>query len=125
MNEKYLLDTNIVSDLFNKESIEYQKLQLKLISLGSDVEIYISILTLYELEYGYENAPDDLKDKIRTKINKIENSFSILPLSKPGVSYFGKLKKALKDLTGLKKENLRKYNSNCSTPFKKPIVIRQ
>ncbi len=107
---KYLLDTNTVSDLFSKDSVEYNKLQTKLKSWKNEDEIYLSILTLYELEYGHENAPDSLKGKIRNKIVKIEDSCSVLSLNRNGVVCFGQRKKGLKDLRNLKKEEIREHN---------------
>lgn len=110
MNMKYILDTNIISDLFNKDSIEYDKLQVKFKSLNNNDEINISILTLFELEYGYENTLDNLKKKIRKKINKVESCCSVLPLNRSAVMYFGQLKKGLRDLHNLNKEQIRKHN---------------
>lgn len=62
------------------------------------------------MEYGLENAPERLKDKVRSKINKIRNSCSILPLYDNGVANFAKFKKYIKDTRNLKKEEMRQFN---------------
>lgn len=45
---KYLLDTNIVSDLFDEESPSYTQTQNKLRLLQDEDEVYVSVLTLYD-----------------------------------------------------------------------------
>jgi predicted nucleic acid-binding protein len=56
---KYLLDSNIISDFHDEFSSGHPKISGKLTSLTDTDRIYISILTLYELEYGWANALDD------------------------------------------------------------------
>jgi len=45
----YLLDSNTVSELYDKFSAGYPKISQKLGYLTDDDQVYISILTLYEL----------------------------------------------------------------------------
>jgi predicted nucleic acid-binding protein len=88
---KYLFDTNTISTLFDisgKENENNDHLCSKLQSLKNHDEIYISILTLYELEYGYEKAPNSIKPKIRFIINQIKLRFPILPLSQEGSQFW-------------------------------------
>ena len=58
---KYLLDSNTVSDFYDKFSTGYPKISQQLSALTDAESVYISILTLYELEYGHANAPDEKK----------------------------------------------------------------
>ena len=53
----YLFDTNIISDLYITSSKQHLSIIEKFKSLASSDAIAISILTLYELEYAYGNAP--------------------------------------------------------------------
>ena len=106
----YLLDSNTVSDLYDKFSEDYPKISQKLLSLTDNDQVYISILTLYELEYGWANAPDEKKEVIRQKITEVQEDFEVLPLSAQGARIFGELKKAIKDSRSLSKENIKKYN---------------
>ncbi len=107
---KYLLDSNIVSDFYDKFSAGYPNISQKLSSLVDTDSVYISILTLYELEYGWANAPDEKKAVIKQKITEVQQDFEILPLSPRGAQLFGILKKAIKDSRSLTKENIKKYN---------------
>ena len=57
----YLLDSNIISDFYDKNSLNYPKILNKIANLKNTDKAAISILTLYELEYGLANAPDNKK----------------------------------------------------------------
>ncbi|RLC07822.1 MAG: hypothetical protein DRI57_25220 [Deltaproteobacteria bacterium] len=107
---KYLLDSNIVSDFYDKFSAGYLGIYANLSSLKDTDSVCISILTLYELEYGYANASDDKKSILRQKITEACQDFKVLSLSLNGSRLFGELKKSLKDYRGLKKENIKKHN---------------
>jgi predicted nucleic acid-binding protein len=108
--KKYLLDSDTVSDFYDKFSEGYPYISSRLSSLKDTDEIFVSILTLYEFEYGYANAPDEKKGILRQKIKEMQQDFKILHLSTKSAEQFGSLKKALKDLRGLKKENIKKHN---------------
>jgi predicted nucleic acid-binding protein len=107
---KYLLDSNIVSDLYNPNSIQYEKISKRLTQLNNADELSISILTLYEFEYAYHNAPDDKKVIIRNDINHLQKNFTVLPLSIKSSELFGQLKKQYKMLNMINKENIKKHN---------------
>ncbi len=108
--KKYLFDSDTVSDLYDQFSDNHLKLFEKLSSLKGMDKVYISILTLYEFEYGYANAPDDKKNVVRKKIADAQQDFDVLPLSLEGSQLFGVLKKFLKDSRRLNKENIKKHN---------------
>jgi len=78
--------------------------------LNDEDQVFISIISLYELEYGYNNAPGDIKGVVRKKIEEAKEDFSILPLTIKGSICFGKLKKSIIDKRKLKKENAKKHN---------------
>jgi len=106
----YLLDSNVVSAFYDKFSLNHQQIAQQLASLSSDDKVFISIITFYELEYGYSNAPYDKKEVIRIKIEEAKKDFSILPLTLAGSLFFGQLKKKLINFRELKKENAKKHN---------------
>jgi predicted nucleic acid-binding protein len=107
---KYLFDSDSVSDFYDKSSDGYTKICENLSSLEDTDEVYISILTLYEFEYGYANAPDEKKTVIMKKIEEAQKDFEVLPLLKEGSQLFGVLKKAIKDSRKLNKESVKKHN---------------
>ncbi len=90
----YLLDSNIISDFYDKDSINYPKILNKIANLKYTDDISISILTLYELEYGLANAPENKKAVIEQKIIEVQTDFSIFPLPIRGAKIFGGFKKS-------------------------------
>lgn len=106
----YLLDTNIVSDLYDPDSDAQSKIISKLKSLSNDDRVEISVLTLYELEYGYANAPEGQKDRLREIIKRISDDFKVIPLSGTNAQIYGELKMRLRMERGLSKENIKKHN---------------
>ncbi len=107
---KYLLDSNIISDFYDKYSEVNPKIFQKLESLSDEDHIYVSILTLFEFEYGWANAPEDKKFIIKQKIIEVQQDFEFLPLTFKGAEVYGLLKKAIKDSRLLNKETIKKYN---------------
>ncbi|GEM_PF-1629416 len=101
MSRQYLLDSNTVSDLYNLSALAYAPICRRLASLKSDEKVYVSILTLYELEYGFAHAPDNKKAKVRQQINQAQQDFEILPLSREGAKLFGILKQTIKEARNL------------------------
>ena len=86
----YLLDTNICIFAINKKSIKV------LNSIKDNIEngLYISSLTIAELEYGIENSKHI--EKNRTALLKFVSVFNILDFTEfDGIEY-GKLKTQLK-----------------------------
>ncbi len=107
---RYLLDSDIVTDLYDRLAANHPKIAGRLASLDDGDEVCISILTLYELEYGLANAPADKRDAIRKKIAEAQNDFAVLPLSSVGAKEFGALKKVLRDRRSLTQEGIKKHN---------------
>ncbi|MCX7087104.1 MAG: type II toxin-antitoxin system VapC family toxin, partial [Methylococcales bacterium] len=79
-------------------------------NLKNTDNVAISILTLYELEYGLANAPDNKKAVIEQKIIEVQADFTVFPLSKKGAKVFGSFKKSIKESKMLTKENIKKHN---------------
>lgn len=107
---KYLLDSNIVSDLLNPTAALYMQYNVRLSKLQNEDIVYVSILTLYEFEYGYANAPNDKKDLVKRQINLTKEKFEILPLYEDATPIFGALKKSIKDSRQLSAKNLKQHN---------------
>ncbi|WP_103920883.1 type II toxin-antitoxin system VapC family toxin, partial [Candidatus Venteria ishoeyi] len=73
-------------------------------------EIYVSVLTLYELGYGLANAPEDKKELVRKQIWQAPQDFELLPLFPEGAELFGDLKKALQTQRTLGARQMRRHN---------------
>ena len=106
----YLLDSNIVSDLYNRTSPQHEQVRKRLSTLTDKDNVYVSVLTLYEMEYGYANAPDDKKTVIRQQIQFLCDDLEILPLAQEAASIFGTLKRAVQDIRMLSSKNIRQHN---------------
>jgi len=88
MEEKiYLIDTNIIVDLFRN----IQKVKKKLLKLNS---INISVIVYGELIYGIENSSQ--KEKHLNELNNFLKSCLIIPITKNTAKTYGKIKTALK-----------------------------
>lgn len=126
MNKKYLLDTNSLSSLTKNHDKHYDKLISKVESLDDDVELYASIISLYEMEYGASHAKipkliqeareaiQYIKDADENK-NEDENRIQICNLTKKGAEIFGEIKEQFqkkKEEIGEKigKRSLPKHN---------------
>ena len=107
---KYLLDTNIISDLYDTSTQQHSAIIQRFNTLSNSDCLAISMVTLYELEYAYANAPDDKKVVIRNDINHLKANFEVAPLSQDSAALFGVLKKQLKDNCMISKENIKKHN---------------
>ena len=92
---KYLLDSDVLSDFYEKLSPNHVKIAAKLASLEEGDEVCISVLTLYEFEYGCANASDDKKAIVRKRIEAAPEDFAVLPMEAAGARTYGELKKAL------------------------------
>ena len=55
---RYILDTNIVSDLQTETEVGSKILE-KIKNLDADDEVSVSIIVLYELVYGLNNISDE------------------------------------------------------------------
>ncbi len=107
---KYLLDSNTISELYDPESAQNDDLSGHVGALDEDDCLCISILSVYELEYGWANAPAKKQSDIRQVITDIQTDFTVLALSAQGAMVFGSLKKHIKDMRSPSKENMKKFN---------------
>lgn len=107
---KYLLDSNVVSDLYDQESSVSSAILTKLSNLEDADNVFISVLGIYEFEYRYANAPNDMKPIIRRQIYRMREDFQVLPLYEDAAVIFGEIKKSLRTSWSIKSENMKKHN---------------
>lgn len=106
----YLLDSNTISDLYDTNTAHHATVLAHFRALTDEEQVAISILSLYELEYGWANAPDEKKAAIRQMITEAQTDFIVHPLSASGATVFGTLKKRIKEVRSPSKENMKKFN---------------
>ncbi len=106
----YLLDSNTISELYATSSPGHAMISCHLGALTDQDQVFVSIVSLYELEYGWANAPDSKKKAIRQAIEDIQTYFRILMLSAESAKTFGELKKIIKASRSPSKNNMKKFN---------------
>ncbi|HEV7503288.1 MAG TPA: type II toxin-antitoxin system VapC family toxin [Thermoanaerobaculia bacterium] len=107
---RYLLDSDILSDLYEQTSPDHQVVFRRFETLEEDDDLAVSILALYELEYGYANSFEGRKPSLRRRIENVRSRFTIYGLSDDSARMFGQIKKALVELRGLSKKASRYHN---------------
>ncbi len=105
---KYLLDTNITSEIGKDNQAGYRLLD-RLSSLNDEDNICVSILTLYESNYGLKNSDDEIqKSEIAENISFLKRNFDVIPLDLKEMEIYADLKVAYKNLTGITKKEAKK-----------------
>lgn len=108
--KRYILDTNIVSDLQTDSEVGSKILE-KLKNLDANDEVFVSIVVLYELVYGLNNISDEEQKKaVEQGIAFIKEYLSIIPLDMKEVDIFAKLKTKYKQATGINKNAIKRHN---------------
>lgn len=113
---RYLLDTNVISELYNNTAPQHENINRHLRALQDEDIVYVSVVTLYEMEYSHANAPEDKKAIIRNYIDEMRTDFEILPVSFDAAPVFGELKKAFKD-------NYSAINLSSKTEIRKTVQL--
>jgi len=107
---RYLLDTNIVSDL-QTDTEAGAKILNRLKHLNRDDEVCVSIVVLYELTYGLHNLVDETqKEAVQQGIAFIKEYLTIVPLDLKEVDIFAQLKIRYKQATGITKNAIKRHN---------------
>ena len=120
---RYLLDTNIVSYLYDPQSPPHSKIKPH---IQEGHSYYLSILTLFEMEYSLANTPESKNSRVSNSIANMKKEFIILPLTENASTIFGKLKKSLKDKRNITNRNLRKHNIDimlASTALSENLIL--
>lgn len=107
---RYLLDSDSLSDLYNPDAPGHSAIAQKVTALGELDQVVLSILALYEAEYGCANAPDEKKSVIRQRISHMQRRFEILPLTPEAANLFGTLKVGLSQFRGLSSKGSKFHN---------------
>lgn len=108
---KYILDTDIISYLWDTNSKYHLQIVNKLNSLNNDDIVAISIISIYELTYGVANFTNDkLKNTFENALNTIkqDKDISIYTLSINSADYFSELKYTYKNVIGINAKSAKK-----------------
>jgi len=111
----FLLDTNAVIHLSRIRAEHHEKIKAKMLSKALQVKmrICISIVSLYELEYGVAHTDDEqIISESRRIIESIkkDKEITIFSLTKEGAKIFGEIKEQYRKEKGIGKKALQKHN---------------
>lgn len=113
MNKKYLIDTCGVSAL-KKPNADYHAQYVSRLSLLDDSdEVYVSMVTIYEMEYGarhIRNKYPNMALEMELAIQSIKNEFQILNLTHEAAKIFADIKEQYREKKGIGKKALIKHN---------------
>jgi predicted nucleic acid-binding protein len=102
----YLLDTNIISYLADPSSAFHERVAGAIQALADDSRLSISLLSLYELAYGY------VRDPGHSRLLSIvrEEGIGVLAPSEEGAEVFAQLKNGYRLRTGARERELVRHN---------------
>lgn len=101
---RYLLDSDVLSDFYEQTAAGHKAIVSRILSLGPADSLAVSVLALYECEYGCARASPEKRGVIRGRIDDALRSFEVLPLSAVGSRLYGSLKARLVVARGLSKK---------------------
>ncbi|SLM31756.1 hypothetical protein MTBBW1_420021 [Desulfamplus magnetovallimortis] len=111
---KYLFDADAISLLYhNKQRSEKISILKKLRILQDSDQLFVSVLTFFELEYSITNTSDLLKkQELRNTLEhlKYRSNFSSLPIREDMAYLYGEIKCTLKQKGKISRENIKKFN---------------
>lgn len=100
---KYILDTDVISYLWDEKSPYHKKIVNHLEKLKNNDIVGMSIVSYYELRYGAKIMTKELKNhfEIALEIMKNDPNFKIFSLNFIGADFFSHLKATYKDKIGI------------------------
>ncbi|HHS92771.1 MAG TPA: type II toxin-antitoxin system VapC family toxin [Campylobacterales bacterium] len=107
----YILDTDIVSYLWDRKSLFHNKVVEHLNRLNDDDIVGISVVTIYELTYGMDSFKDEkLKSIFKNALESLQNDkdANIFALNAEGATFFSQLKLLYKNRTGITLKDAKK-----------------
>ena len=107
---RYLLDSDSLSELYRPEASGHAAISRRLTALREADQIIISILSIYETEYGFANAPMEKRAEIRQRISHMQARFEVLPLTPEAARVFGSLKAGLSKARRLSSKGSKLHN---------------
>jgi predicted nucleic acid-binding protein len=113
MKKKFLLDTCSLSALKQPSANHHIRTVSKLSSLDDSDELYISLISIYEMEYGARHIRDKYPEmalEMKLAIQSIKDEFIILNLTDEGAIIFADIKEQYQTKKGVGKKALIRHN---------------
>jgi len=107
----YILDSDAISILTNPDSEDGELIRQLFLSLGEKAILSISILTVYEFEFGIASCSDgDKKARIQRVLTELKTQFSLVNLGFEDATIYVNLKAKLREKTGMNQNSLKRHN---------------
>lgn len=103
----FLFDTNTLAFLYDENAENHAKIYHKFSTLKSSDSLYVSILSLYEMEYSIFNGEPDKQSFFRETFKSLRGDFQVLPLPESGAQIYGQLKAYLKSQRNINRKNIK------------------
>jgi len=109
---KYLIDSDIASYLEDRKALAHRSVMNRFASLKEEDEVYLSIVTLYEMKYSVANSKNVLESyrRLQAAVDSFQTGFPILPLTEAGADIYGDLKAAYRRKTGMNSKSATRHN---------------
>lgn len=107
----YILDTDIISYLWDDKSPYHARVVERLSSLSDSDVVGISVISIYELTYGMDSFKDEeLQAIFKNALESIQNDkdSNIFSLEHNGAKFFSHLKTVYKNSTGITAKDAKK-----------------
>lgn len=108
---RYILDTDIVSYLWDEASPYHSQVVEHLNNLNDSDIVGITVISIYELTYGMDSFTDEkLKAIFQNALESLKNDqdTNIFPLDAHGAAFFSQLKLRYKKATGITAKDAKK-----------------
>lgn len=106
----YLLDSNVVSDLYNPDAPAHEAILRHVERLSDADRVFVSVLTLYELAYGLAQAPAEKQAFVQRQMERLMEDFELIPLLAEAAMGFGQLKRQLQLQRGVNGRQMQRHN---------------
>ncbi|MCK5717489.1 MAG: type II toxin-antitoxin system VapC family toxin [Thiomargarita sp.] len=111
MHKKFLFDTNALSALTREQNDGHEKILSKVTFLDDSDELYTSILSLYEMEYGIKHSKEqNIIDEMNIAVQDVKDEFQIVSLTENGAKIFASIKEQYRIQKIIGKKALIKHN---------------
>jgi len=110
--KKYVFDTESLNSLVRKDARNHEKIIKKVYSLDTKSDLFASILSVYEMEYGVKHSKPEYTQLARKAVHSVIHNpnLSLLPLTEESAKIFGELKEQYQQSRTLGKRAIQKYN---------------
>jgi predicted nucleic acid-binding protein len=106
---RYILDTNILTDLEYPDTPAYHMIMDKIASLPEESEVCFSVISAYEYQHGIAKASGSLAENLKNTWQTLLDLFDVLPLTLEGARIYGEIKVQYENHTGIGRTEIKRH----------------